>query len=148
MSLSCRGSSCHSTVHHLTWATAAAVQTLRKCWIAMVLMETWCATLAAMQCPSSLKQWLMLSLKTFTSLVRRLHVAGMAYSRLSIRHMKGNVLVFLSLVCVCHCRWWGWGEGARCWIFRMEESSKLMSSKVSSVEKPKTIVLLQGAPTK
>lgn len=56
MSLSCRGSSCHSTVHHLTWATAAAVQTLRKCWIAMVLMETWCATLAAMQCPSSLKQ--------------------------------------------------------------------------------------------
>lgn len=101
MSLSCRGSSCHSTVHHLTWATAAAVQTLRKCWIAMVLMETWCATLAAMQCPSSLKQWLMLSLKTFTSLVRRLHVAGMAYSRLSIRHMKGNVLVFLSLVCVC-----------------------------------------------
>ncbi len=38
----------------LTWPTAPAVQTLRKCWAAMGLMVTWCDMLAAIQ---SLSGW-------------------------------------------------------------------------------------------
>lgn len=65
-------------------------------------------------------------------MVRRLHVAGMAYGGLSIRHMQGNVRWFPSVYCVCvyHCHWQG--EGARRWMFRMEENSELRSTKVSS----------------
>ena len=37
---------------HLTWPTAPAVQTPRKCWAAMDLMVTRCDTLAAKQCSS------------------------------------------------------------------------------------------------
>lgn len=45
----------------------------------------------------------MLVLTMFTSLVNRLLVAGMAYSRMPIRQIQGNVHSSLSLVCVHVC---------------------------------------------